>query len=138
MFKDIHHRNWFPLIIGFLSLLLFFFVAWSMILRNTSEDIVEETAVTFEQYQTSARLVLGDFQNKYEADTYWETRLTLVSEVEQNLLALRVPAEGRSVHFELVSSLELIKQGLAGQADKLEEGQTRLNKVFSKNLWLVQ
>jgi len=136
MFKDIHHRNWFPLIIGFLSLLLFFFVVWAMVLKNSSEVAVEDSAVTFEQYQTSARLALGDFQNKYEVDTYWEARLTLVSEVEQNLLALRVPAEGRSVHFELVSALELIKQGLSGNTSKLEEGQTRLENIFSENPWL--
>ncbi|MFA6131788.1 MAG: hypothetical protein WC702_01805 [Patescibacteria group bacterium] len=136
MFHDIHHRNWFPFVLGFLSLLLLLFVVWAIVSKNSSEVINEGSTITFEQYQTSARLALGDFQNRYETDTYWEARLALVSEVEQNLLALRVPAEGRAVHFELVSAMELLKQGLSGEPNKLEEGQTRLQKVLSENSWL--
>jgi hypothetical protein len=100
--------------------------------------IEDSPAVTFVQYQIAAHEALGNFREQFDTDTYWEARLNLVSEVEEKLLELLVPAEGRAVHFELVSALEIIKQGLAGQSEKLVEGQERLEKIFSENPWLIE
>jgi hypothetical protein len=50
---------------------------------------------------------------------------------------LRVPAEGRAVHFELVSALELLRQGLLGEEEKLIEGKERLQRAASENSWLT-
>jgi len=138
MFNCLHHRTWFPFIVAVLSLVLALFVFWALIIKPPSVIVNESPVITMGQYQTAAKLALGDFQNRYEAETYWETRLALVTEAEQNLLALRVPAEAQAIHFELVSAMELLKQGLAGQTEKLEEGQARLDKVFSENPWLAQ
>lgn len=142
MFNHLHHRTWFPLVLVLLSLSLISFVAWSLSgvapAMPEASKVEEPPAVSFVQYQAAAREVLGDFQAAFDADTYWEARLNLVSEIEEKLLELRVPSEGRAVHFELVSALEMIKQGLAGQTDKLSQGQERLKKVFSENLWLVE
>lgn len=140
MFGNLPHRNWFPLILAILSLLLVLFVVWALAIKSTDLFVAvnDGSAVTIGQYQTAVRSVMDDFQNRYEVTSDWEARLVLVDETEQNLLVLRVPAEGMTVHFELVSAMELLKQGLVGKVEKLEEGQERLADVFSDNSWLTE
>lgn len=140
MFGNLPHRNWFPLILAVLSLFLALFAVWALTIRPADSIIVvdEGPVVTIGQYQTAVRLVMDDFQNHYEAESNWEARLVLVDDVEKNLLALRVPSEAMAVHFELISAMELLKQGLTDRAEKLEEGQARLAKIFSENSWLIE
>jgi len=140
MFKHIHHRSWFPFVIVALSLTLIVFIVWAYVARqnNPTANFIEVPAVTMGQYQNETKLVMKDFFNQLTTQADDATRLAFVSETEQKLLALRVPAEGRSVHFELVSSLELLRQGFAGNPEKMTEGETRLRSVFSNNSWLNQ
>lgn len=137
MFKHIH-RSWFPVLIILLSATLALFVVWSYLARQEEQTANFQTlpAVTVEQYQGAVSAIARNFWNQYNAQESETARLTLVDEVEQLLLALRVPAESRSVHFELVSGLELLKQGLAGDSEGLLKGTRRLQEVFSKNSWL--
>lgn len=135
MFKHVH-RSWFPALVVLLSVALALFVIWSYLARE--EELQIMPAVTAEQYQGAVGAMMRDFWNQYNAQESGTARLALVSEIEQSLLALRVPAESRSVHFALVSGLELLKQGLAGDSESLLKGAERLQEVFSENLWLSE
>jgi len=140
MFFNFHRKTWFPFIVLALSLSLGLFIVWSFVNKenNPTANFPEAPAITSGQYQNEAKQIVKDFWLQFEAQTDDAARLFFTSEVEQKLLALRVPAEDRSVHFELVSSLELLRQGLVGDVEKLEAGKTRLQKVFSDNLWLTK
>lgn len=140
MFKHIHHRNWFPFVVVALSLSLVIFVAWAYAVKqnNPTADFVEMPAVTINQYQAETKIIMKDFFNQLSIQTDDATRLAFVSETEQKLLALLVPAEERSVHFELVSGLELLRQGFVGNAEKMDQGKIRLQSVLAENSWLSQ
>lgn len=140
MFTHLHHRTWFPLVVIGLSLILLLLVVWSLMAWENNPAVSYEatSTVTAEQYQKEVGTVMKNFWSQYESQVNDAARLSFVSETEQKLLALRVPTEDQSVHFELASGLGLLRQGLVGDAEKLAEGTSRLQKAFSDNLWLTQ
>ncbi|MFA4917548.1 MAG: hypothetical protein WC560_12880 [Syntrophales bacterium] len=140
MFRHIHHQSWFPFVVIGLSLTLVLFIVWSYAARQNNPAAVYNSApaVTLNSYQNEVGFIMKDFWSKYDTQTNDATRLAFVSETEQKLLALLVPAEGQSIHFELVSGLEFLRQGLVGNAEKMSEGKARLQKVFLDNSWLTQ
>lgn len=139
MFKHLHHQTWFPFVLIGLSLTLVLFIVWSFLARqnNPAADYESGPAVTAEQYQREVFVVFDGFWDKYRNQADDASCLAFVSGVEQKMLALKVPAESRSVHFELVSSLELLRQGLVGDSEKLESGIARLEKAYRDNPWLT-
>ena len=140
MFSHLHHKTWFPLVVIGLSLALILFVAWAYLSRPTSSDFIstEIPTVSVNQYKAESRKIMTDFWSQYRNQADDASALSFVSETEQKLLALKVPSENRSVHFELVSSLELMWQGIVGDLEKMSEGLARLEKTFSDNPWLSE
>ncbi|HBR80697.1 MAG: hypothetical protein UX09_C0046G0017 [Candidatus Uhrbacteria bacterium GW2011_GWE2_45_35] len=138
MFKHLHHRTWFPAVVVGLSLFLVIFIVWAYLAKQNLSDLeaTNGPTITSEQYQNELLVLVGDFWIQYQGQVDDAARLLFVSDLEQNLLALKVPSENRSVHFELVSSLELLRQGLVGNSEKMASGLVRLEKTFNDNPWL--
>lgn len=135
------HRNFFPLIIIFLSLVLCFFVVWSysnsnQIVRGPTTEIAKTPAITENMYKAATKELFKDFWTKYESLEV-SARLTFVEDTENSLLALKVPSSLRMAHLELVSNLEIIRTGLSTDPTVLEKGVARLKNAFVDYPWLA-
>jgi len=138
MFKHIHHRTWFPAVVVGLSLFLLLFIAWAYNNHRLAiNESVEVPAITFEQYQNKTSDIFKDFWNQYRGQSDSAAAAKFITDIEQQMLALRVPAEGQPVHLELVSGLELMRQGLVGDEEKKQVGLERLENVLNENPWIV-
>lgn len=134
-----HHRNWFPLILVGLTLSLLFAVVLIMQpgLQQTEIESTAEPAITAEDYQDHAKIVVHTMEAGLEAVTTDEERLKLVRDAQTQLLALVVPASHRDVHLEAVIALNLMADGYTqGTAELITEGQTRLTQIKEQNDWL--
>lgn len=57
---------------------------------------------------------------------------------QEELLALRVPAEYKDLHLDFVIGLGLIEKGLQGNNSKLILGKEKLQKISGQYPWLSQ
>lgn len=65
-----------------------------------------------------------------------EKLLALVLKTKNDLLGLRVPAKYKDLHLDLILGLSFLEQGIAGDEQKLKEGEDKLNKIIEDYPWL--
>ena len=62
--------------------------------------------------------------------------LALVLKTKNDLLGLRVPTKYKDLHLDLILGLSFLEQGIAGDEQKLKEGEDKLNKIINDYPWL--
>jgi hypothetical protein len=134
-----HQRSAFPLVLGLLTLALAGFVAWSFLDRAAAPDDApgrETPAVDENAYRAKTKAAVAEY---LDADARAGTdleRLLVAERAIDALLAIRVPAADKDLHFDLISSLSLIRSGLRGDADALSEGRAKLDRTLASAPWL--
>lgn len=117
------HRTWFPFImIGITVLILVAYGVWgrSSNLPQESAGVRQEVeAVDAGEYQAEVIRILEDFDAHQDAGQTYE-----------DLLIVKVPAEYRDLHLELVVAFGELR------ANKIESGEARLDLLRRQTDWL--
>ena len=120
------HRTWFPFIlIGLtLSFVILLAVVWrpgTVVPISVQPDVTYAAPVPVDAnaYKEQARTALTRYQESGDAANAYK-----------HLLDLRVPAELKDTHLELVVALSLIDGG------NEQEGEDRLHALLLKEAWL--
>ncbi len=143
MQTPIHHRSWFPFVVGALTVSLVLLIGWVYSGKqsvapaaNTSGSTETAAPVSDASYRASASAITSGLLGRIDAASDDAARLHLVESAQNGLLALLVPADLKDVHLELVTALNLMRQGLAGDAAAYTEGRSRFDAVLADNAWL--
>jgi hypothetical protein len=79
---------------------------------------------------------LRAFASSFAASTTDDEKRVAVESAYNGMLALTVPADYRDLHFGIVSSLYLMREGLYGDAATFDTGWAQLQTILSDNPWL--
>ena len=125
--------------LGLLTLGLVGFVLWGMHARSVapvSSTGKGDPTVNEDTYRADTKAVVRDYRAAYaKAGTDLE-RLLVTEKAIDALLALRVPADEKDFHLDLVVSLNLIRNGLRGEEGSLAQGQARFERLLATTPWL--
>ncbi len=122
----------FPLILVLLTVLLAVAIGLFVSPRAVSAPIEEGTPVSEAGYREDVRDVLRPLFATPEA----LTETARVSAAYDALLLLSVPSDYRDVHIGLVTSLFLLRDGLAGDEAARLAGLERFSGLIEDNEWL--
>ena len=134
-----HPKTWFPLVLIFLTLallvaMLFLFDPKS---SNQTDLEVTEPQVTATDYKSEVEPIVNNLLLNIEQAGDDLERINILKQVQDQLLAVLVPAEYREAHLEIVIALNLMRQGyLLQDEDQMAEGQARFEQILLSDHWL--
>ncbi len=109
----LHHKTYFPILVGVLTLILAGAIFSIFKDRATLEPTVP-SAVTSVEYQANAHAILGDVRTRIAAESASEGKSEILSKAREALLQLHVPSEYKDLHLDLVILLTDWMNGTEG------------------------
>jgi len=134
-----HPKTWFPLVLISLTLALLLAVIFSFNSNNSNQTVLEvsEPQVTSADYKVEIEPIVNNLLLNIEQASDDLERINILKQVQDQLLAVLVPAEYREAHLEIVIALNLMRQGyLLQDEDQLDEGRARFEQIISSDHWL--
>jgi len=136
MFRNIHrHPTFFPIILLFLTGGLVYFMFFSFtskpITLSPGMTVVDENA-----YRQSVKDIIISLFKSFGSAAGDMARLVLVENAANALLGVTVPASYKEMHFDLIVSLNQMREGLRGSKGQMEKGNAELARILSENPWL--
>lgn len=133
MFSSSSPRNWFPVILAGLTILLaivFYatnrsvdFSTWSTWWGShdgaQTKGVVEVPAVTETEYQSAVRTIYSTYQTDGDVQKAYDA-----------FIQLRVPVSMQAFHIDLVIAFGKLA------AKDVSEGESRLNAILAQHSWL--
>ncbi|MFH1142106.1 MAG: hypothetical protein V1695_00150 [Candidatus Uhrbacteria bacterium] len=135
----IHPRTWFPLVLISLTLALLLAVVFSFNSNSANQTVLEvtEPQVTAVDYKVEIEPIVNNLLLNVEQASDDLERINILKQVQDQLLAVLVPAEYREAHLEIVIALNLMRQGyLLQDEDQLTEGRARFEQIITSDHWL--
>lgn len=131
-----HQRHsFFPLVLGLLTLGLIVLMFYAFAGRRPSETTppVQLNPVTTQEYEQSIQSLMSTFVVTYDESTDDLSRLVLVEQTLQQLLALRVPAEDKQTHLELAVGLNQMQQALRAKSGEEKKTFEWIKSLYVSN-----
>lgn len=128
----------FPLVLVLVTVLLAIAIGLFVSPRAVSAPLEERSVtapVTEAGYREAAKTALAPVLTSLDASGV-PTDAAAVSQAYETLLALSVPTSYKDVHMALVTSLYLLRDGLAGDAAAQTNGAARFSATLQANAWL--
>ncbi len=130
------HHVLFPLILVFLTFILATAIGLFVSPRATRAPMEGGASpVTEAGYRKEAREVLAPVLASQDGSGA-PSSADAVSQAYESLLALSVPTAYKEVHMGLVTSLYLLRDGLAGNEEARTTGAARFSALLQDNSWL--
>lgn len=136
MFHEHHHRSAFPLLVVGLTLALLLGLALLFGPQVREQRLHPVTSATTANYEQQAGKIIARLEERLVVAQEADARYEVLSSATSELLTLVVPEGSQSVHLELISSLDLLRQGSLGDEAKTGEGTRRLEALQSQYTWL--
>lgn len=136
-----HHRtSFYPFVIALLTVGLgaLMFVTLNRTAAPTSSPEEAVSAPTESDYRARSHAVVAPFLAAYQSADTDVARLVAVEDALAALTDLTVPAAYRDVHLGLAVSLALMRDGLRGDEDALENGYAKLMRLVGDYPWLAE
>src|SRR3989338_1434314 len=116
MFHAYHHRSAFPLIVVGLTLALLLGLAFLFgpVVREQSRGVRSSQGTSSQTYERNAGSILARMTERLNVAEDASARFDVLSTATSELLALVVPSSYQSIHLELITSLDLLRQGTLG------------------------
>lgn len=99
------------------------------------EYIDQVASITMSYFENRKNINLEDLGGE-ALKTESQKWLALVLKTKNDLLELRVPAKYKDLHLDLVLALSFLEQGIAGDEQKLKQGEDKLNKIIVDYPWI--
>lgn len=132
-------RSFFPLVITLLtmSLIVFMFYAFMDASSPATEPMVEEViTVNADDYRSDTVLAIANFEEGYGQAADDLSRLMVTETALEELLDLRVPAEYKELHLDLVVALNQLQTALRSEGRSTAEALAGLEALKIRYPWI--
>lgn len=140
------HKLIFWLVLSGVSFILLLLIA--VLVVPASPEIPDEARVPDEisqelvevRYRADIKNLMQEFSREagnLDGLTAASPYLEITKKAKNQALELFVPADLKSMHLDIVVSLNYLENGFSGDEDKLNLGRYGLKKVLTENSWLL-